>query len=48
MAEQMSNRLRANNFNHPFEHRSFPGGHTEPLKHFDLVFDFLDNYFLKR
>jgi dipeptidyl aminopeptidase/acylaminoacyl peptidase len=48
MAEQMSNRLRANNFNHPFEHRSFPGGHTEPLKHFDLVVDFLDKYFLKR
>lgn len=48
MAEQMSNRLRANNFNHPFEHRSFPGGHTEPLNHFDLVVDFLDKYFLKR
>lgn len=47
MAEMMVNRLRAKNFKHHYEHKSFEGSHTEPLKHFDYIFTFLENHFPK-
>lgn len=47
MAEMMVERLNSNNFKHYFEHKSFEGGHSEPLKHFDLVFKFLEQHFIK-
>ena len=41
MAEKMINRLKNNNFKYHYEHVAIEGTHSEPLKHFDLVFDFL-------
>lgn len=41
MAEKMINRLKKNNFKYHYEHVAIEGAHSEPLKHFDLVFDFL-------
>lgn len=48
MAEKMIERLKAKKFKYYFEHVAIEGGHTEPLNHFDLVFDFLDKYFLAK
>lgn len=45
MAEMMVERLNSHNFKHHFEHKSFEGGHSEPLKHFDLIFKFLEEHF---
>lgn len=45
MADRMMERLKNHNFKHHYEHQAFTGFHGEPLKHFDLVFDFLDKYF---
>lgn len=45
MAEMMVERLNSHNFKHHFEHKSFEGGHNEPLKHFDLIFKFLEEHF---
>ena len=47
MAEMMMQRLRANKFAYYHEHKAFEGGHAEPLKHFDVVFQFLENHFRK-
>lgn len=47
MAEMMTARLKSNSFKHHYEHIALEGGHAEPLKHFDLVFGFLETYFLK-
>lgn len=46
MSEKMITRLKEHKFRYHFEHIAYIGGHTEPLKHFDKVFDFLDKYFL--
>ena len=48
MAEKMINRLKANRFKYYFEHVAIEGGHTEPYKHFDLIFKFLKTYFVKK
>jgi len=48
MAEKMITRLKTNKFKHPFEHVAIEGGHTEPLKHFDLIFKFLETNFAKK
>lgn len=45
MSEKVAERLRENNFPYYFNHISFRGGHTEPLKHFDEVFLFLEQHF---
>ena len=45
MAEKMMARLKTNNFKHNYEHIALEGGHAEPLKHFDLVFNFLETNF---
>lgn len=45
MSEKMIERLKTNNFKYFFEHVPIVGGHGEPLKHFDLIFTFLENHF---
>ena len=44
MANKIVERLRSNNFSHPYEHISFEGGHAEPARHSDVVFEFLEEY----
>lgn len=48
MAETMVARLKNNNFKYHYEHIAIEGGHGEPLKHFDLIFEFLANNFKKK
>ena len=43
MAEKMIERLKSQKFNYYFEHVPIVGGHSEPLKHFDLVLLFRKN-----
>ena len=45
MSLKMMEALESNPFKFHYEHKAFDGGHTEPLKHFDLVHQFLDTYF---
>ena len=45
MSEQIVNRLKENNFGHYYSHIQLEGGHIAPLEHFDLVYDFLEQYF---
>jgi len=47
MAEAMIERLKTNKFKYHYEHTAIEGGHAEPLKHFDLIFKFLETYFVK-
>ena len=47
MAEKMITRLKTYNFKHKYEHIAIEGGHSAPLKHFDLVFKFLETNFFK-
>ena len=44
MSERIADRLRDNNFKYYFEHVSFEGGHHDTKKHFDKVFEFLNNH----
>lgn len=48
MAEIMVERLKSNKFKYHYEHKAIEGGHSEPLKHFDLIFEFLETNFVKR
>lgn len=45
MCEEIVGRLQHANFKNYYEHIAIEGGHTEPLKHFDLVYEFLDKHF---
>jgi dienelactone hydrolase len=45
MSDKIIARLKEQKFKYHNEHIAIEGGHSEPLKHFDLVFDFLDKYF---
>lgn len=45
MSTQLIQRLENNRFKNHYENRIVEGGHTEPTKHFDLVFDFLEKNF---
>jgi dipeptidyl aminopeptidase/acylaminoacyl peptidase len=47
MSEAIIERLKTNNFAYPYKHIAIEGGHTEPLKYFDLIFDFLMKHFNK-
>jgi dipeptidyl aminopeptidase/acylaminoacyl peptidase len=47
MSEAIMERLKANNFGYKYKHIAIEGGHAEPLKHFDLIFDFLMKHFQK-
>ncbi|PWV56883.1 acyl-CoA thioester hydrolase/BAAT C-terminal domain-containing protein [Chitinophaga sp. S165] len=42
MCDRMVRRLRDKHFPYRFEHLKFEGGHGEPLKHFDKVYEFLE------
>lgn len=48
MAQSMVERLKKNSFTHYFEHIAIEGKHTEPLKHFNLIFQFLENHFINK
>lgn len=48
MAEKMIARLKAKKFKYNFEHVVIEGVHTEPYKHFDLVFKFLEANFANK
>lgn len=43
MSEQLIERLKRKNFNHPYQHVIVKGSHIEPLNHFDKVYDFLES-----
>lgn len=45
MSEKMMERLEQQKFTHFYQHIAIEGGHTEPLKHFDTVFNFLSSHF---
>lgn len=45
MAEMMIARLKMHHFKYYYAHKSFVGGHGEPLKHFDLIFEFLEKHY---
>jgi esterase/lipase len=47
MSQAIMERLKTKNFNHYYEHIAIEGGHTEPLKHFDKIFEFLRKHFAK-
>lgn len=47
MSEAIAARLKAKHFSHYYEHIAIEGGHTEPLKHFDKIFEFLKKHFEK-
>lgn len=48
MGDKMIARLKANKFKYTNKHIIIEGGHGEPLKHFDLVFNFLGTNFSKK
>lgn len=45
MSDAIILRLKENHFKYRYEHIKWEGGHSEPYKHFDKVFDFLQNNF---
>lgn len=47
MGNNMMQRLKSNNFKHGYKHLVYEGSHTEPTKHFDDIFVFLENNFVK-
>ena len=47
MADKMMQRLKEKQFKYPYQHVAIEGGHAEPLKHFKLVFEFLEKNFLQ-
>lgn len=48
MAETMIARLKNNHFSYHYEHKAIEGRHAEPLKHFDLIFEFLQTNFANK
>ncbi len=48
MAEMMMERLKRNRYKYHYEHKAIEGGHTEPLKHFDIILNFLETHFVKK
>ena len=47
MSEQMMQRLKEKNFSYFTQHIAIEGGHAAPLKHFDVVEEFLQAHFRK-
>lgn len=45
MGEKMISRLKSKGFKYPFKHIVFEGTHSEPTKHFDKIFEFLETNF---
>lgn len=48
MCEKMMARLKNEKFKFHYEHVAIDGTHAAPLKHFDKVFEFLEEYFINR
>ena len=48
MGNKMIARLKKNNFSHFYNQLVYEGSHTEPTKHFDAIFDFLEKHFVKK
>tara|TARA_R110002096_G_scaffold324349_1_gene518355 strand:- start:270 stop:1175 length:906 start_codon:yes stop_codon:yes gene_type:complete len=44
MSNRIIERLEENDFKYFNEHITLDGGHIEPMKHFDLVYDFLEKH----
>jgi uncharacterized protein len=44
---KMVERMKKNNFKYYFNHLVLEGSHVEPMKHFEEIFSFLDQNFLK-
>jgi pimeloyl-ACP methyl ester carboxylesterase len=42
MGEKIVERLKNNQFKYPYKHIVLEGMHDEPMKHFDLIFEFLE------
>ena len=47
MSDQIVQRLKNKQFTHTVKHVAFAGGHSEPLRHFNVIEDFLDSEFNK-
>lgn len=45
MSEKIVQRLQAKQFEHYYTHYSFEGGHHDTKKHFEVVFNFLEEHF---
>lgn len=45
MSDKIVDRLKTKGFKNHYEHIMLEGSHTEPTKHFNLVFDFFDKTF---
>ena len=45
MSAQIIKRLEKSNFKHYYSHIKLDGGHTAPLEHFNIVYDYLDQHF---
>lgn len=45
MSDSVIKRLKENDFKKYYQHIPIEGEHTEPLKHFDVIHDFLANHF---
>jgi uncharacterized protein len=48
MAEMMTTRLMEKKFKYHYEHKAIEGKHSAPLQHFDIIFNFLETYFLQK
>jgi uncharacterized protein len=48
MSDKVIKRLENSQFKHYYKHIPIEGNHAEPLNHFDLVFDFLENQLVKK
>lgn len=46
MSDEMMNKLKQSGFRHAHQHVAIEGGHTEPLKHLNLVRKFLNEQFM--
>lgn len=48
MSEKMMDKWKESRFAYPYSHIAMPGGHSAPLKRFDLIFKFLQENFAVR
>lgn len=48
MGEKMISRLTKNGFNHYYKHLILEGSHSEPTRHFNEIFDFLEMHFKQK
>lgn len=47
MGDEMMLRLKSNHFKHPYQHLVLEGKHEVPTRHFNIIFEFLTQNFLK-